>query len=178
MPYHGGIVSQTIKQKENKLTKKKERKKESNLLSPVKVITFEVSTWRDCFRILGVERNQNQDFLQGQEFLHIYLSRYMYREFRCRYRNSWQGKVVNTFISMKKCKVLTFTFSMKCTGKNKSLLFLHRNKCVHCFSLPGIPVPASEFPVHVPAQINMQEFLSLQKILVLVPLNPYRIQET
>ena len=33
-----------------------------------------------------------------------------------------------------------------------SLAFLHRNKFVHCFSLPGIPVPVSEFPVHVPVQ--------------------------
>ena len=39
---------------------------------------------------------------------------------------------------------------MKCTGKFFSLTFLHRNKCFHCFSLPGILVPASEFPVHVP----------------------------
>ena len=31
--------------------------------------------------VVGVERNQNQDFLQGKEFLHIYLNRYMYREF-------------------------------------------------------------------------------------------------
>ena len=39
---------------------------------------------------------------------------------------------------------------MKCTGKKISLVFLHRNKFVHWVSLPGIPVPVSEFPVHVP----------------------------
>ena len=49
---------------------------------------------KNIFQQLGVERNQNQEFLQIQEFLHIYLNRYMYREFRCRYRNSWQGKAV------------------------------------------------------------------------------------
>ena len=42
-------------------------------------------------------------------------------------------------------------------GKN-TLAFLHRNNFFHCFSLPGI---------------DMQEFMSLQKVLVLVPLNPY-----
>ena len=31
-----------------------------------------------------------------------------------------------------------------------SLAFLHRNKFVHWVSLPGNPVPVSEFPVHVP----------------------------
>ena len=41
---------------------------------------------------------------------------------------------------------------MKCTGKKISLLFLHRNKFVHWVSLPGIPVPVSEFSVHVPVQ--------------------------
>ena len=41
---------------------------------------------------------------------------------------------------------------MKCTGKNISLLFLHRNNFFHWVSLPGIPVPVSEFPVHVPVQ--------------------------
>ena len=41
---------------------------------------------------------------------------------------------------------------MKCTGKKISLVFLHRNKFVHWVSLPGILVPVSKFPVHVPVQ--------------------------
>ena len=41
-------------------------------------------------------------------------------------------------------------FLNKMHREKLSLAFFQRNKFVHYFSLPGIPVPVSKFPVHVP----------------------------
>ena len=88
---------------------------------------------------IGVERNQYQDNLQGQEFLHIYFEQVHVPGIQIQ---------VPEFLAGKPSEQIYFYEEIP--GKFFSLAFLHRNKLVHCFSLPGIPVPASEFPVHVP----------------------------
>ena len=74
----------------------------------------------------------------------------MYREFRYRYRNSWQGNPVNKFISMKKYQGNFFPCAFHWESESENLTLILKIKFVHCFSLPGIPVPVSKIPVHVP----------------------------
>ena len=58
--------------------------------------------------ILGVERNQYQDNLQGQEFLHIHLEQVHVQGIQIQVPEFLAGKSSEKLISMKKCQGIFF----------------------------------------------------------------------
>ena len=58
----------------------------------------------------GVKRNQYQDFLQGQEFLHIYLEQVHVQGIHIQVPDFLAAKSSENLISLNQCQGLTFTF--------------------------------------------------------------------